>query len=647
MHLFRTILSSMLLSVLLVPMALSQTDTESLPSQEAFHIRQARSELADAKEDLAAATNEVERAVCLTSVELAAQALTNYIEMAQLGSEEREFSSRIAVNTDYMLRKALGAIETETIRSENSIVESSRVIDDLKREREDLERRIVAMDTQGRGDAQKRRSIAVQCQVLNSRIIAQMHVQETEELRIRLAQEAGRIDEARSPLDIRGAVSVRKLHEQTRQVNLAKANANDFTITSQDIAARLKAADKASEIAHQRLAQIDSNISVLHEQAKVEAELGGIRGENKDRSILKKILRTKSDAQKRLSSLIDKAEDDRAHQEQRIELIDAQRLPLVEALDICGLAVALFEAESSYLSERTTMMKRRLFQHILLPFGIIFGLILGYLLLSHVIFPQFCKRETLFVARRLGGYTIALLIVGVLVGFFLEDLKAIVTILGIVGAAVIIALQDLCSGFAGWFVITASRKIRIGDRVEIDGIRGEVIDIQILRTTLVELHNWLGVDEPTGRTLILPNSFIFKSAVYNYSHVHPHIWGKIDITVTFETPYQEAYDMLMLCLSEENGEALEKAKRAGVLMERRYGTTYAVYEPRIHTVIADCGICFSLFYVCHYRRFSSTRDQISSRIAREFDKSETLHFAYPTERHIPTPAPDMILNQTS
>ena len=161
MLLFRTSLSSMLLVALLIPMALGQTDTESLPSQEAFHIRQARADLASASEDLAAATNELERAVCRTSVELAAQALTNYIEMAQLRNEEREFSSRISVDTDYMLRKALGAIETETVRSENTIVESSRVIDDLKREREDLERHIAAMDTRGRGDAKKRNSIAV------------------------------------------------------------------------------------------------------------------------------------------------------------------------------------------------------------------------------------------------------------------------------------------------------------------------------------------------------------------------------------------------------------------------------------------------------------------------------------------------------
>jgi small-conductance mechanosensitive channel len=209
--------------------------------------------------------------------------------------------------------------------------------------------------------------------------------------------------------------------------------------------------------------------------------------------------------------------------------------------------------------------------------------------------------------------------------------------MGIVGAAVVIALQDLCSSFAGWFVIVTSRKVKVGDRVEIEGHRGDIIDIQMLRTTLLELNNWLGVDEPTGRVVVVPNSFIFKSQVFNYSHVHPSIWGKVDITVTFETPAAKAYETLLRVLEEETKDEFEGAQRGGQKLIDKYGLVRISYEPHIHSVIDASGVTFSLFYVSHYRRYSTTRDKLVTRILAEFEKDPELNFAYPTERLIPTP----------
>jgi small-conductance mechanosensitive channel len=296
------------------------------------------------------------------------------------------------------------------------------------------------------------------------------------------------------------------------------------------------------------------------------------------------------------------------------------------------------EAAAALLEGQIASLKGRYFRSVLIPVALMAAIVLLYLLISRTLLPAVLDRERLFVSRRLGTYLVWMVLLIVAVVFFLEDLKAIATVMGIIGAAVVIALQDLCSSFAGWFVIVTSGKIRMGDRVEIDGRRGEVIDIQMLRTTLAELNNWLEVDEPTGRTLIIPNSFIFKSHVFNYSHVHPHIWGKVDITVTFETPVKKAYDVLLQALTEETREEFEAAAAGGRRMEARYGVLREAYQPKIHTFIADSGICFSLFYVAHYREFTVMRDRLMLRVAEEFNRDPELQFAYPTERHIPTAA---------
>jgi small-conductance mechanosensitive channel len=273
----------------------------------------------------------------------------------------------------------------------------------------------------------------------------------------------------------------------------------------------------------------------------------------------------------------------------------------------------------------------------LLPIGSILLLVASYLLFSRLLVPRFLVRDRQVVGRRMAGYLCSFIGLVVVVTFFFEDLRSVATILGIASAAVVIALQDMCSAFAGWFVIMSGRKFAVGHRVEIDGHRGDVIDIQLLRTTLLEVDNWLGVDEPTGRIIVVPNSFVFKSKFFNYTYLHPFVWNKLDITVTYETPASEAQALLLRVLEEETREDFAAARAASNTMEHRYGIPDATYQPKIFSYIADSGVQFRLLFVTHYKRISSTRTRINTRIIQEFAKDPRLQFAYPTERHIPTP----------
>ena len=172
-----------------------------------------------------------------------------------------------------------------------------------------------------------------------------------------------------------------------------------------------------------------------------------------------------------------------------------------------------------------------------------------------------------------------------------------------------------------------------------DGHRGDVVDIQLLRTTMLEVGNWMDSDEATGRIVIIPNSFIFKSQVFNYSHIHPFIWGKVDVLLTFESPAREAQEMLLRILGEETRQEFAEASRAATSLERRYGMADAVYAPRVTTSIQDSGVMYHLFYVCHFRKDDETRDRISKRILRELELDPRFRIAYPTQREVGDSAP--------
>ena len=314
------------------------------------------------------------------------------------------------------------------------------------------------------------------------------------------------------------------------------------------------------------------------------------------------------------------------------------RLPLladqVEALhfsrDFLQTQQELVAHEALLLEERIASLRTDYVNRLLPPATAVAIILLVYLLSSRLVLPQRYKKEELFMARRLGRYATFLLITGIVVLYTMEDLRVIAATLGLVSAAIVISLQDVCVSFFGWSVIMVSRKFIIGDRLEIEGARGDVLDIQLLRTTLLEVNNWLGVDQPTGRVIIVPNSFVFKSKVFNFSHCHPYIWGKVEVTVTYDTPAADATALFEKVLEEETREDFAEAQRASTLMQERYGVEDAEYSPKIYTRIADSGITFSLLYVSHYRNTSSTRNRINLRLIAELEKNNQIQLAYNT-----------------
>ena len=322
--------------------------------------------------------------------------------------------------------------------------------------------------------------------------------------------------------------------------------------------------------------------------------------------------------------------------EKRIDILRAQVAALEDGLVVFGHLHELYGAELAVLRADFDTLLNGYAQRVLFPLALVIALALIQFVIGRSILPRLYHRDRLFVARRVGRYLTVMAVLLVLITFFFEDLRPFATALGIAGAALVIALQDLFSSFAGWFVIVLGGKMRVGDRIEVDGKRGDVLDIQLLRTTLLELGTWLEVDEPTGRVIVIPNSFVFKEKMMNFTHVHPYIWNKIDITVTYESPMREAEALLRRILEEETREEFQSAREGAVLMEHVYGVPDTVYEPKAFSLIVDSGILFRLLYVSHYRRVSSTRTRINARIIAEFEADKRMGLAYPTHREIRT-----------
>jgi small-conductance mechanosensitive channel len=155
--------------------------------------------------------------------------------------------------------------------------------------------------------------------------------------------------------------------------------------------------------------------------------------------------------------------------------------------------------------------------------------------------------------------------------FLFEDrLGRLSFAVGVVSAGVAVALQDVLASFAGAFSIGFSKLYAVGDRVQIGDTRGDVIDIGLLRTTLLETGNWVSGDLYNGRIVRIPNSAVLKGIVFNYSQGFRFIWDEIKVLFATSSDCQFARAMLLRVAKESIGEYLVEAQSSWKEMSDNY-----------------------------------------------------------------------------
>ena len=126
---------------------------------------------------------------------------------------------------------------------------------------------------------------------------------------------------------------------------------------------------------------------------------------------------------------------------------------------------------------------------------------------------------------------------------FQEKLGGLTIAIGVAGAVIAFALQEVIVSVAGWFAITFSHFYKTGDRIQLGGIKGDVIDIGILRTTIMEIGEWVKGDNYNGRVVRVANSFVFKEPVFNYSGDFPFLWDEISVPIKYGSDYSKTRHM--------------------------------------------------------------------------------------------------------
>jgi small-conductance mechanosensitive channel len=148
------------------------------------------------------------------------------------------------------------------------------------------------------------------------------------------------------------------------------------------------------------------------------------------------------------------------------------------------------------------------------------------------------QRQALRIILNLGTQVVGLLLV-LLVIFGAPQQTP--TILGLTTAGLTVVFQDFILAFCGWFVLMGRNGIRVGDWVEIDGVGGEVVDLGVFRTWLLETGNWTANGHPTGRRVSFLNGYAIHGKYFNFSTAGQWMWDEIKVSIP---PGAETYPMI-------------------------------------------------------------------------------------------------------
>ena len=203
-----------------------------------------------------------------------------------------------------------------------------------------------------------------------------------------------------------------------------------------------------------------------------------------------------------------------------------------------------------------------------------------------------------------------------------EQIKSLMTLISFISAAITIALKELIFNFFAGMYINAKKIFEIEDRIEIKGIKGDVITMHSLGFEMLEIADGNEYEQSTGKIVHIPNSCVFSEPTKNFTKAFKYIWDEIKINVELDSNIEEIKSNIYNILN-----SIETLKEIPKKMENQVDDVtvqYRIYfnklSPIIYTRITDSHIELSLRYLVHPKKIRMVQDEIYLKVLEEYKK---------------------------
>ena len=188
------------------------------------------------------------------------------------------------------------------------------------------------------------------------------------------------------------------------------------------------------------------------------------------------------------------------------------------------------------------------------------------------------------------------------------------TVLGLTTAGLTVALQSFILAFVGWFILMGKNGIHVGDWVEINGVGGEVTEISLFRTTLLETGNWTDQGHPTGRRVTFLNNFAISGQYFNFSTAGQWMWDEIAISVPGAGDTYGMVELIHKAVIEETEKDARLAEAEWKHASRQDGLSQFTATPSVNLRPAASGVDLLVRYVTRAEERFETRNRLYKRV---------------------------------
>ena len=223
------------------------------------------------------------------------------------------------------------------------------------------------------------------------------------------------------------------------------------------------------------------------------------------------------------------------------------------------------------------------------------------------------------------------LVVGIISIWVTADAD-VTTGVGLISAGLAFALQQVILSLAAYFVILRGDTFGVGDRITLGGVRGDVVKLGFLKTTIMEMGQppsvssadpavWVHSRQYTGRLVTVTNGVIFTDPVYNYSREFPYLWEEIVLPITYNADRTQAERILLVAAGDHAVVDDPAADRALATMKAKYAMSDASLTPAVYWRITDNWLELSVRFLVHARGVREVKDAMSRQIMSGLDEA--------------------------
>ncbi|WP_423856420.1 mechanosensitive ion channel family protein [Yeosuana marina] len=206
--------------------------------------------------------------------------------------------------------------------------------------------------------------------------------------------------------------------------------------------------------------------------------------------------------------------------------------------------------------------------------------------------------------------------------YFTGNIQDFTLAIGLFTAGIAFTLQELILSIAGSLFIFIVKVYKPGDRIEINGIKGDVIDVNSMYTTMMEIGQWIHSDNYSGRIVKLSNAFVFKGPIYNYSQDFPFIWEEFNLPIRYGSDIELAKSIVIKIASETLSDYTANSKSQWKDIVNKYYIEDAIVDPTLAITLTDNWIQFNLRYIVDYKKRRSTKHVLNNKILKEIEETK-------------------------